>query len=77
MTVLVTILTSIILMTLFIFIEFSSCVDGEVRLVNGSISQEGRVEVCVNGVWGTICGTGWSKTDAFVLCKQLGYTNSG
>ena len=64
-------------MILIIFIESSSCVDGEVRLVNGSISQEGRVEVCVNGVWGTICGTGWSKTDAFVLCKQLGYTNSG
>ena len=27
--------------------------------------------------WGTICGTRWSKTDVFVVCKQLGYTNSG
>ena len=63
-------------MVLF-FIESTSCVDGAVRLVNGSISQEGRVEVCVNGVWGTICGTGWNKIDAFVVCKQLGYTNSG
>ena len=60
-----------------IFTESTSCVDGEVRLVNGSISQEGRVEVCVNGIWGTICGTGWNKIDAFVVCKQLGYTNSG
>ena len=64
-------------MVWFIFIESSSCVDGEVHLVNGSISQEGRVEVCVNGIWGTICGTGWNKIDAFVVCKQLGYTNSG
>ena len=63
-------------MVLF-FIESNSCVDGAVRLVNGSISQEGRVEVCVNDVWGTICGTGWNKIDAFVVCKQLGYTNSG
>ena len=63
-------------MVLF-FIESTSCVDGVVRLVNGSISQEGRVEVCVDGVWGTICGTGWNKINAFVVCKQLGYTNSG
>ena len=54
-----------------------SCIDGQVRLVNGSIAQTGRVEVCVDGVWGSVCDVGWTKSDAFVVCKQLGYVNSG
>ncbi|XP_019854464.1 PREDICTED: scavenger receptor cysteine-rich type 1 protein M130-like isoform X2 [Amphimedon queenslandica] len=52
------------------------CVDGKVRLVDGSLNQEGRVEVCVNGVWGSICGQGWSTSDARVVCKQLGYPDT-
>lgn len=47
------------------------------RLVNGSIAQEGRVEICANGVWGSVCGDGWSKGAAFVVCKQIGYVYSG
>ena len=44
--------------------------------MNGAIEQEGRLEVCVNGVWGTVCSSGWDKTDAYVACKQLGKGNS-
>ena len=56
----------------------SDCTDGEVRLTNGYISQEGCVEICVNGIWGGVCGTtGWTKQTAFVVCKQLGYVYSG
>ena len=47
------------------------------RLKGGDIEQEGRVEVCVNGVWGSICDYGWDKTDAHVVCKQLGYAELG
>ena len=46
------------------------------RLVNGAIYQEGRVEICVNGIWGSICNSGWTKNDAFVVCKQLGFYNA-
>ena len=44
------------------------------RLVGGSVAEEGRVEVCRYGVWGTVCSNSWSVNDAKVVCGQLGYS---
>ena len=53
------------------------CTDNTMRLADGVLEQEGRVEVCIDGVWGSICGYGWNAIDGYVVCKQLGFDDTG
>ena len=61
----------------FIHLESAGCNEGEVRLVNGSSDQSGRLEVCTDQTWGCVCGTGFDVTDAYVVCRELGLGISG
>ena len=51
------------------------CNNGEMRLQNGT-NTSGRVEVCVDGVWGTVCDAFWSTNDAKVVCDALGHPST-
>ena len=53
--------------------EQSSCTSGDIRLANGSSALEGRVELCSQGIWGSIAILFWDYIDAEVVCRQLGY----
>ena len=45
--------------------------------MGGDSALEGRVEVCWNETWGTVCNQSWSVSDAKVVCWQLGYSRQG
>ena len=55
----------------------ADCTDGDIRLVNGSNQLEGRLEICINNVWGTVCSQGFTADDAEVVCNQLKFPFNG
>ena len=68
------------------YLAETSCLDGSVRLVNDNpthldlIKDEvarGRVEMCVDGSYGTVADESWDYADASVVCRQVGFSANG
>ena len=53
------------------------CQDGDIRLLGGRNLTEGRVEICFNNQWGTVCHDFWDDNDATVVCTQLRLPSEG
>ena len=64
-------------------VGYSNCSDGDLRLSGGLKEYEGRVEICINNLWGSICysssryGNSWDINDGRVACRSLGYQELG
>lgn len=62
---------------------YNNCTDGEIRLEGGlenldKRTMEGRIEICINNAWGTVCNTYFGPRDAHVACNQLvGFQSEG
>ena len=61
---------------LLIFIDFENGkTDGLLRLTDGGYNY-GRLEIAIDGYWGTVCSTNFDKAAADVACKQLDFDES-
>lgn len=56
---------------------YSDCSDGDLRLAGERTAVSGRLEICYNNVWGTICNNVWGNGDSRVACRQLGFQPYG
>ena len=63
----------------FLCLQFykGNCVNGDIQLVGGYNISSGRVEVCANNTWGTICNDYWDNSDAKVVCQMLNFHSNG
>ncbi len=57
--------------------KLDDCQTGDIRLIGGTVSNDGRLEICINNHWGGICSLNWDSKDTQVTCKQLGYQEQG
>ena len=55
----------------------NTCDDGLIRLADGATLNEGRLEICYYGHWGTVCDDGFNSEAATVACRQLGFEGEG
>ena len=65
---------------LFVSVVSNSCEDGRVYLENSTSGDESGpklVEMCSEGVWSPVCDYNWTVADATVVCRELGYKDSG
>ena len=62
--------------TCILLLDAIKCSHGDIKLTGGKSSNEGDVQICVNGTWGYICSWNWYYSNINVVCKQLGYTTT-
>lgn len=75
--IIVPLLSSITFALIVLDTPAGNCSNGDIRLADGRSVLEGRVEICFNNAWGTVCGDTFSSYDAHVVCTSLGLPFNG
>ena len=52
------------------------CYTGVMRLVGGDTEAEGRLEICINNRWETVCDNVWTDNHTAVVCRHLGFNDN-
>ena len=54
----------------------SNCNDGNIRVID-TTDDSGRVQICENGIYNSICSEQWTDSNAEVVCRELGLVPQG
>ena len=53
------------------------CSESDIQLISGRLQDEGKVVLCFNGLWNTVCLDEHDYSKARLVCRQLGYDGCG
>ena len=61
----------------FNYLITEPCTNFSIRITGTSVPYIGRVEICIDQQWTTLCQSDWGINEAKVVCKELGYSSNG
>lgn len=56
----------------FLYYKVASTNSSYIRLSDGKSTADGRIEINIDGSWGTVCSNNFDDVDAQVICKMTG-----
>ncbi|XP_053386930.1 uncharacterized protein LOC123542087 [Mercenaria mercenaria] len=59
---------------LYLFSGYDTVNINGIRLADGDGTYQGRVEISIDGVWGTVCDNNFDMADAIVMCRMMNFS---